>query len=85
MNRRAQPGRTCAATGCSHQTKPGHLMCRDHWFSTPRPLRLAIKEGWARRREDGLRSYSANVLEARKFHFQNSPAASAARITGEKL
>ncbi|WP_454886138.1 hypothetical protein [Sphingomonas oryzagri] len=44
-----------------------------------------IKEGWARRREDGFQSYSANVLEARKFHFQNSPAASAARINGEKL
>jgi len=85
MTRRAQPDRTCTVTGCSEQTKPGHLMCRAHWYATPKPLRDGIREGWARRREDGMRSYSANVLEARKFHFQNGPAACAARITGEKL
>jgi hypothetical protein len=83
MRRAALPS-ICAVTGCNETIKRSMLMCRAHWFGTPKPLREAITETWVRRREDGLGPWSANVLEARKFHFQNSPAALAARITGDE-
>lgn len=83
MKRAAHPS-VCAVTGCDEAIIRSMLMCRAHWFATPKPLREAITETWARRREDGLGQRSANVLEARKYHFQNSPAALAARITGDE-
>ncbi|WP_019833803.1 hypothetical protein [Sphingomonas sp. PR090111-T3T-6A] len=83
MKRAAEPN-ACAVTGCDVPIRRGMLMCRAHWFATPKPLREAITDTWARRREDGLGPWSTNVLEARKFHFQNSPAALADRITGDQ-
>ncbi|VWX62526.1 hypothetical protein [Sphingorhabdus sp. 109] len=32
----------CAATHCRKSVPYGHLMCRDHWFAIPAPLRRKI-------------------------------------------
>jgi len=32
----------CAATHCRKSVPYGHLMCRDHWFAIPAPLRHKI-------------------------------------------
>ena len=33
---------SCAADSCQMQVRPGHLFCRDHWFSLDRGLRDGI-------------------------------------------
>lgn len=65
MTRAAHPARVCDAPGCISTVKPGFLMCRPHWFATPRPLREAISAAWKDRR---IRDWSAHCLEARNFH-----------------
>lgn len=40
-------------------------MCRAHWFGTPVHLRRAISDAW---REKRIKDWSANCLEARKYH-----------------
>jgi hypothetical protein len=36
----------CPANGCG-QTMPDHmLMCRPHWYMTPRPLRTAVWDAY---------------------------------------
>jgi hypothetical protein len=57
----------CPHPACEKQAKPGQLACREHWFALPKPLRDAIWETWRNRARDGMRAWSANVLEARKF------------------
>lgn len=57
--------RICDAPGCTVEVRRGILMCRPHWFATPKPLRDAINEAWANRR---MREWSAHCLEARAFH-----------------
>lgn len=44
--------RPCPIPGCKAQTKPGHLMCKPHWFSVPQPLRAAVNRTWANFRKD---------------------------------
>lgn len=80
MRRPARPT-VCTVNGCSEPIKRGMVMCRAHWFATPAPLRRAITE--AREAHHPAR-YSAHIVEARKFHFHNSPAALADRITGDR-
>ncbi len=63
--RAKRPARTCDAPGCAVIVPRGKLMCRDHWFAVPRPLRQAITESW---REKRIRDWSANCLEARNYH-----------------
>lgn len=36
----------CAAHGCRSCVKPGQIMCKDHWFALPEPMRLAIWRAW---------------------------------------
>ena len=62
--RTTRPPSVCSATGCSVEIQRGKLMCREHWFALPRPLRAAITSAWKERR---LRDWSANCLEARAF------------------
>ncbi|HWL48006.1 MAG TPA: hypothetical protein VNQ31_09860 [Sphingomonadaceae bacterium] len=71
----------CDFPGCHEVIPRGRLMCRTHWFQTPRPLREAINAAW---REGRYRDWSANILAARAYHATNSPAALAARLTGER-
>jgi hypothetical protein len=82
MKRAARPARTCDAPGCSIEVRRGVLMCRPHWYQTPRLLRETISEAWRAKR---FRDWSAACLEARRWHRDNNPAALAARITGESL
>jgi hypothetical protein len=58
----------CDAPGCDARIRRAHLMCRDHWYATPRHLREAIAEAWATGR---IRDWSALCLEARGFHAQH--------------
>ncbi len=65
MTRRsARPPSTCDAPGCGLTIPRGRLMCRDHWYKVPRPLRLEISAAW---KEGRIRDWSANCLEARRF------------------
>lgn len=59
-----RPPTLCSAPGCDVAIPRGRLMCRDHWYALPRPLRLEITASWKARR---LRDWSANCLEARRF------------------
>lgn len=36
----------CAAAGCGLVIDRGLLMCRDHWFMVPAPIRRAVWRGW---------------------------------------
>lgn len=47
---------SCAATGCPVKVAPELLMCKAHWYSVPRALRMRIlrsyvpgqeREGWS--------------------------------------
>jgi hypothetical protein len=72
MTRRApRPPRTCDAPGCAIVVPRGKLMCRDHWYATPRPLRQEISAAW---KEGRIRDWSANCLSARSFHAGTVPA-----------
>ena len=75
------PRHTCDAPGCSAERKPKQLMCRPCWFRTPKPLRDAISVSW---REGRIREWSANCLEARRWHRDNPIGSLAARICGER-
>ena len=61
----------CNVLGCKAIIRRGMLMCRSHWFQTPRDLRQAISSAWAEKR---LRDHSANVLAARAWHTAHTPA-----------
>ena len=39
---------TCAAEGCGVYVQRGMLMCKGHWFSLPKPLRIAVWQTWRR-------------------------------------
>ena len=65
---RAPVQRICDAPGCDVAIPKGRLMCRDHWYATPRPLRQAISESW---RAGRIREWSGHCLEARGFHAQH--------------
>ncbi|MDB5663416.1 MAG: hypothetical protein JWN59_1754 [Sphingomonas bacterium] len=82
MKRAPRPPSICDAPGCTVEVRRGILMCRPHWFRTPRLLREAISAAWAEKR---IRDWSAACLEARRWHRDNPPAAIAARITGDAL
>lgn len=64
MKRRPRPKHICGAPGCTVEIRRGMLMCRDHWYQVPRPLRLAITSAWKERR---IHDWSANCLEARRL------------------
>lgn len=66
MPRRIQqrPPSTCDAPGCDTVIPRGRLMCRDHWYAVPRPLRLEISKAWKERR---IRDSSINRLEAIRY------------------
>lgn len=36
----------CPITGCSEQIDPSRLMCRQHWYQVPKPLRNHIWSTW---------------------------------------
>lgn len=36
----------CPATGCTRRVGRGQLLCRPHWFITPKPLRDAVWDAW---------------------------------------
>lgn len=74
----------CDAPDCNEPIERGKLMCRKHWFALPRDLRAAISSSWTNRHVDGRHAWSSNVLEARRYLKENTPAALAARITGEQ-
>lgn len=40
---------TCAADSCGVAVERGHLMCRQHWFALPAPMRELILRSNARR------------------------------------
>ncbi len=37
----------CPATDCTRRVGRGMLMCRQHWFMAPKPLRDAVWHAWA--------------------------------------
>lgn len=59
---------TCAVTRCQCRVQPGKLMCRDHWFAVPKPIRTRI---W--------RTYRA-AQEASQFHARIDQAHLRSRI-----
>lgn len=59
--------RSCDAPDCEVQIRRGVLMCRTHWYMLPPHLRRAINSSWRHRRTQGLRTYAANVREARSY------------------
>lgn len=38
---------TCKAPGCNRQVPKRYLMCREHWYQVPEPIRLEIWAAWA--------------------------------------
>lgn len=63
-----RPPSLCDAPGCDAIIPRGRLMCRDHWYAVPRPLRLEISKAWKERR---IRDWSANRFEAIRFLREN--------------
>lgn len=53
--------RTCPIDGCEKQHKRNMLMCRDHWYMVPKPLRDAL---WSAYRTEGV--FSDEYMEARQ-------------------
>lgn len=43
---------SCPVDGCDAAVKSGQLMCRGHWFSTPKPLQQAVNRTWRNFRKD---------------------------------
>ncbi len=58
----------CDAPGCDRIIPRGKLMCGEHWFALPAPLRRAINENWRERR---MGAWSECVLEARGWLAQS--------------
>lgn len=82
MTRRARPNSVCGAPGCDVAVARVKLMCRAHWFATPKPLRDAISESWKAGR---FREWSGHCLEARRFHAGSPPAPAAPAVTPERF
>lgn len=40
------PVNRCPITGCSEQIDSSRLMCRQHWYQVPKPLRDRIWSTW---------------------------------------
>lgn len=57
----------CPAPRCREQVTRSRLMCREHWYALPAPLRSAINETWRNRKRNGLAAWSANVLAAKSY------------------
>lgn len=55
----------CAAPGCVHPRRDGQLMCREHWFQLPKPLRDEI---WSTYRSHHQTAHLDAVRRAIKFH-----------------
>ena len=39
--------RRCPGPGCAELVSASRLMCRDHWYQVPRPLRDEVWRTWA--------------------------------------
>ena len=57
-----RPAPTCRH--CGQVVKRGQLMCRNHWFALPRPMRRAICAAARARR---FRAYVAGLREAERW------------------
>lgn len=51
----------CRIAACTTPARSGQLMCREHWFQVPKPIRDAI---WATWKARDMKSYVANVRAA---------------------
>ena len=80
--RRARPNGTCDAPGCDVAVPRGKLMCRAHWFATPKPLRDAINESWKAGR---YREWFGHCLDTRRFHAGQPAPAPAPAVTPERF
>lgn len=38
--------RACPVAACISRRKPGHLMCREHWYLVPVATRREVNEAW---------------------------------------
>jgi hypothetical protein len=54
----------CHAPGCVVDVPHGRLMCREHWYALPRPLRTAINQTWRARQ---MSAYVVNVQQAQEL------------------
>jgi hypothetical protein len=36
----------CPVKGCPQRVSPSMLMCRQHWYMVPKPLREAVYAAW---------------------------------------
>ncbi|WP_341893863.1 hypothetical protein [Ferrovibrio terrae] len=63
---------SCAIPGCNHMIPASRLMCRDHWFEVPGPLRHAINSTW---KNGEIGAYRRNVEEAVRVVSGTEPAA----------
>lgn len=63
--------KACRVRTCPETAKRGQLMCRDHWFAVPRPLRTAINRTW---RDHEWESYLANIRTAERLILEEEAA-----------
>ena len=70
-----RPPSTCDAPGCDAIIPRGRLMCRDHWYAVPRPLRLEISKSWKERR----------IRDGRRVRHPERSAELRDRLLGERL
>lgn len=62
--------RKCEVPFCQTMVARGILMCREHWFQVPRPLRQEVNRAYdlykTMRSMTALKEYNATVREAVK-------------------
>lgn len=62
----------CPVEGCHHYHGPDQVLCRGHWFKSPKPLRDEVWDAYHAR--DSSRSFSA-IRRLLKWHAEAvSPA-----------
>lgn len=57
----------CPVDGCDAEVKSGQLMCRGHWFATPKPLQQAVNRTWRNFKRDPF-AYREARDKALAFH-----------------
>jgi hypothetical protein len=69
----------CPVRGCRAQLDPSRLMCRDHWYLVPKPLRDQVWATW--RSGEGV--FSPEHREAVRMAIASCQAASFPAADGE--
>ena len=54
----------CPAVGCTREVRQDMLMCRNHWFMVPLPLRRAVWSAWQDGAGIGTPQHTARIKAA---------------------